>query len=120
MRGWVLASSGGGLLVQFALAPENPHLLVKILNLLLGGVGVGLLVQLALMFERLDFLTQFLDLFFQGFNLRRFHGLGGPATRSIGGDFGLRGASGVGGRVIGSRCRENKLQPGKGRKNQLI
>ena len=72
------------------------------------------------MCERLDFLTQFLNLFFQGFNLRRFHGLGGSATRSIGGDFGLRGASGVGGRVIGSPYGEDKLHPGKGRKNQLI
>ena len=67
-------------LVQLALTFENPNLLVEFLDLLLVGVGDRLLFRFALLFEALDLLIQCLYLFLQGFNLRRFRGVGGRAA----------------------------------------
>ena len=65
------------LLVQLALAFKNPDFLVELLDLCLIGVGGRRLFRLALLLQGLDFLIQFLNLLFQGFNLRRFRGIGG-------------------------------------------
>jgi hypothetical protein len=90
------------------LARENAQLLVKILDLLLRRGRVGLPAQLALAFEPLDFLAKFPDLLLQNFELRRFRGSGGGASRSGGGNF-IRLSSGrVGGRIIRRRGAEGK------------